>query len=279
VRRQALELRRKQDGSEARGTILEVVELVRALRQQGKLAEAEQVLGEALPPAFLSNPASVKLLYQRADLMGCQGRWSEAAADAARCIEKEPTEHFYYYVLAPLLVLDRNFPAYEELCGKNLSRFTNTTNPYWAERVAMTCLLRPNPALDLRLVDRLADLAVTRGSGEKAELPYIQVCKAMSCYRLGRYAEAITWAEKSRENSPAYASAQAFAILTMANWQLGRPADSRALLLKGEASAPDIAFERGMVNFSGPWVAWLIARVAIDEAKALTHSKDGTDNP
>ncbi len=111
MRRQALELRRKQDGSEGAQALTEVEGLIRVLREQKKLDEAEQILGEMFTPAFLSKPASVKLLFQRADLMGRQGRWEDAAADAARCIEHQPAEHYYYHMLAPLLVVTRNRPA------------------------------------------------------------------------------------------------------------------------------------------------------------------------
>ncbi len=70
-------------------------------------------------------------------------------------------------------------------------------NPYVAERVAQDCLLLPHSGADLALVDKLADAAVTLGSSE-ASLPYFQVCKAMSNYRLGRFPEAIEWAERRR---------------------------------------------------------------------------------
>jgi serine/threonine protein kinase len=275
VRRQALEIRRNQYGSEHPDTILEIVELVRGLRVQRKLGEEEQVLGEALTPAFLRNPASAKLLYRRADLMGFQGRWKDAAADAALCIEREPTEHLHYHLLAPLLVMNGDLPAYAQLCGKIQATFTNTTNPYWAERMAIDCLLRPNPVVDLHLADRLADTALTLGSGQKERLPYFQVCKAMSCYRLGRYAETITWAEKSLNGSPAYARAQACAVLSMANWQLGRPAEARPMLAKGEALVPD---NPGVNPDYSWWVDWLIARLEINEAKALVQSQS-TEGP
>lgn len=273
VRRQALELRRKQHGNEDPQTVSEVEGLVRALREQRKLDEAEKLLGEALTPGLLSRPASVKLLFQRADLMGRQGRWEDAAADAARCIEHQPAEHYHYHMLAPLLVVTRNRPAYEQLCRKILATFADTINPYWAERVAMDCLLWPNPDVDLHLVDKLAGTAVSRGRGEAAALPYFQVCQAMSSYRLARYADAVSWAEKALDSSPAYASAHACAVLSMANWQLGRPADARAMLTKGEALAPKITPERGAEKFGGSWVAWLIARIALDEAAALLRSQ------
>ncbi|MGE4178937.1 MAG: tetratricopeptide repeat protein [Limisphaerales bacterium] len=273
VRRQILELRRKQSGNEASQTVSEVEGLVRALREQKKLDEAEQVLGEALTPEFSSKPASVKLLFQRADLMGRQGRWEDAAADAVRCIGHQPAEHYHYHMLAPLLVVTGNRPAYEQLCRRILATFTNTPNPYWAQRAAIDCLLVPNPEVDLQLLDKLADIAVSRGSGETSALPHFQACKAMSSYRLARYTDALSWAEKALDSTATHASAQACAVLSMVNWQLGRPADARAMLAKGEALAPNITPERGIEKVGGSWVAWLIARIALDEAAALTQSQ------
>lgn len=268
MRRQALEIRRKQYGCEHPDTILEVVELVRALREQKKPAEAEHVLGEALTPAFLKNPASAKLLYQRADLMGQLGRWKDAAADAARCIEREPAEHLHYHLLAPLLIVNRNFTAYEQLCGKIQDTFTNASNPYWAERLAIDCLLYPNPAVDLLWADRLADAAITLGGREESRLPFFQVCKAMSRYRLGHYAEAITWAEKALHSSKSEAGVQAYAVLSMANLRLGRPAEARSMLAKGEALASEIALGRGVNKFGKWWIDWPITLIVLDEATA-----------
>jgi len=180
----------------------------------------------------------------------------------------------HYHLLAPLLVMNGDLSTYEQLCGKIQATFTNTTNPYWAERIAIDCLLRPNPVVDLHWADRMADTAVTLGSSQKDRLSYFQVCKAMSSYRLGRYAEAITWANKSLDGSPAYARAQACAVLSMANWQLGRPAEARQMLAKSEALAPDIAPERGVDYFTGAWwIDWPISRIEINEAKALVESQ------
>jgi tetratricopeptide (TPR) repeat protein len=184
VRRQSLQLIRKRDGTEGTQALWAAEALVRSLLEQKKLEEAEKTLAEALTPEILSKPESVKLLFQRTDILGRQGRWEEAAADAARCVEHQPAEHYHYHLLAPLLVVTRNRPAYDQLCQRILVTFTNTTNPYWAQRMAIDCLLLPSPEVDLHVVDKLADVAVTRGSGETVALPYFQVCKAMSSYRL-----------------------------------------------------------------------------------------------
>jgi hypothetical protein len=201
--------------------------------------------------------------------MGRQGRWEEAAADAARSIEHQPAEHYHYHMLAPLLVVTGNRPAYDQLCRKIMATFPTSINPYGAQRMATDCLLLPGPDVDLSWADELAEIAVSRGSGETGTLPYFQACKALSSYRLARYPDAVSWAEKALGGSPPYARAHAFAVLSMANWQLGRQAEARAMLMEGEALAPHMTPERNTEKFGGSWVAWLVARIALDEAKTL----------
>ena len=131
----------------------------------------------------------------------------------------------------------------------------------------------PNSGVDLALVDKLADTAVTRGGGESA-LPYFQAAKAMSDYRLGRFNEAIEWAEKAVKSptAEAAAKAKAFAVQAMANWQLGQKDAAREMLANGDALGPGIAPAHVSEDLGESWVAWLFARISLDEATALVQS-------
>ena len=202
--------------------------------------------------------------------MGRRGRWQEAAADATLALENQPTEHYRYHTLAALRAATHDRPAYEKLCKRLVIRFPNPTNPFIAERTAQDCLLLPNSGVDLELIDNLADSAVTLGSSD-ASLPYFQACKAMSNYRSGRFREAMAWGEKA-VNSPtaeAQAKAKAFAVLAMASWQLEQKSEARAALTKGNALAPNLSPENGAEDLGESWVAWLVARISLDEATAL----------
>ena len=212
-------------------------------------------------------------MAQRVNLLGRRGRWQEAADAATVSVEIQPTDHYRYHTLAGLLVVNHKRPAYERLCKELVARFGNTLNPYIAERVAQDCLVLPNSGVDLALVDKLADTAVTRGGGEAA-LPYFQAAKAMSDYRLGRFNEAIEWAEKAVKSptAEAAAKAKAFAVQAMANWQLGKKDAAREMLAKGDTLAPSISREGDAEDLGESWVAWLMARISIDEATRLTQS-------
>jgi tetratricopeptide (TPR) repeat protein len=270
--RETLELRRKRAGGPDAYAVSEISGLFRALREQNKLQEAEQVLAEALTPAFLSTPASVELLRQRVDFLGRQGRWKEAAADVARWIEHQPDDHYAYLMLGPLLVVTQDRSVYDALCRKAAATFTNTTNPYSGERIAVVCLLVPDSVVELSQVDRFADTAFTFGRNDSGALPFFQLCKAWSHYRLKRYREAVTLAEKCLDKTPDYNNATTCAILAMAYWQLGQPAESRALFEKGNRLLP-AEMPNLVTSKSGQsWVAWLISHIALKEAKVLLSS-------
>jgi len=126
-------------------------------------------------------------------------------------------------------------------------------------------------------MDNLADAAVTLGSGDPS-LPYFHACKAMSNYRLGRFREAIDWAEKA-VNGPtaeAQAKAKAFSVLAMANWRLGQQSAARVALAQGNASAPNFVPENRTADLGESWMAWLMARISLEEATTLIDPANST---
>jgi hypothetical protein len=125
--------------------------------------------------------------------------------------------------------------------------------------------------VDLSVVDKLADIAFTVGSGDRS-LAYFQGCKAMSNYRLGHFPEAIEWAKKAAKGPAAEAQAKAFAVLAMANWRLGQKDLARGALAKGDTLTPHISSQPSTGDLGESWVAWLMARISLDEATALVNA-------
>ena len=280
LRREALLSWRKRAGNSDAQTLREFENLAKVLMRQKRFGETERLLEEALAPAVVGQPSSSNLLAQRVELMGRQGRWQEAATTATLVVEYQPTEH--YHTLAALLAITRNRPAYEMLCRKILATFDNTSNPYINEQIAKDCLLLPDSGVDLELVDKLADKAVLLGSGY-SNAAYFQVAKAMSAYRLGHFAESIEWAEKTLKSSIIYPNAHAYAILAMAHWKLGQKDVARVMLEHGDALTPNIAPRHEAVDLGDSWVAWLLARISLDEATALIQpalkTESNSQNP
>ena len=276
VYREALAISQKK-GDEDAEALVDLDRVVRALTARKKFVEAQQLLDGILTPAFVAKPASVNLLVLRVNVMGRRGRWQEAAADAALALENQLTDHYRYHTLAALLAMAGDRPAYEQVCKRLVSKFADSTDPYVSERIAQDCFLLPNSGADLALMDKLADKAVTAGSGGDG-LPYFQACKAMSNYRLGNFSEAIAWGEKAAKSSIGFAQAKAYAVLALAHWQLGQKDEARAALARGDALALEILPENRAVDLGESWVAWLMARISLDEAARLIQSDDKNAN-
>jgi serine/threonine protein kinase/Tfp pilus assembly protein PilF len=280
VHREALTLWRKRGENETPLAVSELESLTRNLIAQKKFGDAKQILDEALTPAFTSQSSSGNLLALRVDLNSRRGQWQEAAADAALAFEHQPLKNERYSVLAALLVKNQNRPAYEQLRDRLLSTFAKTTNIFVADQVAKSCLFLPSSGADLQVIGHLADTAVTLGIGDTGALPFFQDSKALSEYRQGRYADAIEWAQKPLKIPGIYVHGHSYAVLAMSYWRLGQQDEARAMLAKGDALEPPIMPPSIAEDPGNAWLAWLFARIALDEAAALIQSGPTTDrNP
>jgi serine/threonine protein kinase len=269
VHREALSLSRKK-GDHDPEALADLEKLVRVLTNEKKFSDAEEVLSTALTPEFIKQPASVGLVVQRVNLAGRRARWQQAATNAALAITLQPDDHYHYHRLAALLAMNRDRAAYEDICKRILLKFDSATNPFIAERVAQDNLLLPHSNVDLELMDRLADTSITLGSTDPA-LPYFQACKAMANYRLGRFPEAVSWGEKAANSNIAFAQAKAYAVLAMTYSQLGQKERAQLMLGKGDALASAASSGGGPEDLGESWVAWLMARISLDEAAEVLH--------
>jgi len=268
IYQQILAAWRRRAGNEYPHTLWALGRYANALTVEGKLDQAKQALDETLTPKFAENPASSELLQARLVILARQGRWQEAASDQALLLKDQPDDHYNYHRLAALLIMSHDLPAYQQLCAKILSKFTNTTDPYTAERMAGDCLALADSGVDLQAVDQLAERAVSLGSGS-SDLPYFEACKALSSYRLGRFGEAIQWANKAMTPPSMFAQAKAYGILAMSYWKLGEKSEAQAMLAKGNELAPPLQLGGKGVDLGDAWVARVFARIALDEAGQL----------
>lgn len=268
VYREALAAQRKRVGNDGPGTLSKSEMLAWVLMEEKKFRETEQLLAEVLTPSVVAQPSSCTLLIRRLDLLGRQGKWRGAAADATLVVKYEPTDEYRHHTLAALLAITGDRPTYQALCRKIVTTFTNTSNAYFDARIAKGSLFLPDSGVDLNFADELADKSVSIG-GSYPDAPYFQVAKAMSAYRMGHFAEAIKWAQKTLKGSITYPNAHAYAILAMAHWKLGEKDAARLMLAKGESLTPKISPAHKAIDMGDNWLAWLEAQISLNEAAAL----------
>lgn len=243
--------------------------LVSVLIKLHNPAAVDGVLHDILPPGRELRREHLPLLRERCEARARARQWRNAAADAALLIEKEPGQHDHYHALAPLLAQSGDQEAYERLCRVILQKFGDTDDLYVADRMAKDCLIRPAADLDLARVERLAELAVSKGA-ELPALPFFQTCRAMAALRQGDYCKAVEWAEKAGTTGFPHAAAEARAVLALARFKMGDAAAGRAALAAARtivqtrippADAPDIGSD---------WRDWIIAHALLEEASTYS---------
>ncbi|MGC9941882.1 MAG: serine/threonine-protein kinase, partial [Verrucomicrobiota bacterium] len=276
VHRQAFVAWRKLNGAGDPRTVGDLWGLIHALMAQQKYGDTEQALNDALTPEFSEQPASAELLSLRSELEARRGQWEEAAADDALAFEHQPSKHELFSILAALYAKNNNRTAYGQLCNRLLLAFAKTTDFHTADQVAKSCLFLPLPSVDLRVVDHLVDIPLTNGISDSGAMPYFQVDKALCEYRLGHYATAAEWAQKPLQIPGSSVHAQAYAVLAMADWQLGKREAARTMLVDGESLTPVSMPLKIAEDPSNEWQDWLLARIQLDEADTMIQAGSRT---
>jgi tetratricopeptide (TPR) repeat protein len=276
--RLALDGWRKRKESEGVQGLYALESIARVLIRQKKSAEAEQLLDETLTPALVQKSSSAKLLAQRVKLKAGRGQWKQAADDAALVLEYRPTDHMRYPVLAALLLKTQDHAAYEKLRSRLLASWSETNSFSVADQVAKACLFLPYSEADAKLIGHLADLPITNGASNQGALPYFQALKALSEHRQGHYSDAVQWGQEALSWPRNAVHPYASAILAMAYWKMGKKEEARAMLAKGDLLAPREMPASVAENPGDAWLAWLYARIHLDEASALIQPASATDN-
>ncbi len=264
ARQRAIQAERDQVRLRERAELNERVLRVQLLLAQGKDSEAENVINRAPP-----NLAFVQAMLRVGFLHAVHSEWPEAASNFSAIIKLVPENHHAYHFLAPLLIQTQDLKGYQQLRRQILTRFGTTPDFLVAERMAKDCLILPPETTDLQTIERMIETALKAGPQHWA-WTYFQNAKALIEYRQGQFAKALrTTQEVVKVPGDPRRSAQAYAVLAMAHFQLrenqaGRSALDNALEIEQS--------EFSKINTSYPdpdWNDQLVAKILINEAKML----------
>ena len=254
------------------GTVRQLADL---LVSEKKTDDVEKLYATVLTPDFVKQTESAGFLRNRGTFFAQHGRWKEAAADYTQVIALTPTNHFDYYVLAPLLVQCGDLGAYQNLRSNMLARFADTTEAMVAERMAKACLITSGSEKDLATAGKLADFAVTKDKS----FPWYRLAKGMAEYRQGHFAIAQEHLLLAEASPIPYLSASAELVLAMSQQQLNQPDLARASQGKAfEAITTKMPrIDKGEVGNSF-WNDWLICQALLRESSALIGDPAGTSD-
>jgi tetratricopeptide (TPR) repeat protein len=282
MHREVLAMRRKLLGNEHPDVAVSIYNLATVLQRQSKLEESEQVLSEGIRGPLGGTLVRAALLRSRANARARGAHWKEAAADLARVVELNATEHWSSYQLGPLLVQCGDTSAYANHRQAMLARFGTTEDAPIAERTAKMCLLLPVAGVDLAASSRLAESAVTVGKSN-AWVHYFEFTKSLAEYRQGRFAGAVEWGLKALDTPldkhVAFRDVQACAVLAMAQHQLHHLDEASAALAKAKGIAETKLRKLDSGDIGDSWHDWLIAHILLREAETLIAGDSATSPP
>jgi tetratricopeptide (TPR) repeat protein len=198
------------------------------------------------------------------------GRWSQARTALEQAARLDPANHWYAYQLAILRLQLGDLAGYRCCCRELLARHGEVHRPEVAERLTKTCLLVSGAVPDVERLVRLADRAVT-GTRKHPGYRYFLFAKALAEYRAGRPAQALAWLDRFAPNSRGnHIDALAFAVLTMAQQQLGQEEQARAALRSARTIITEKLPDPGRGRpFGSDWGDWLRCRILMAEAAEL----------
>jgi hypothetical protein len=188
-----------------------------------------------------------------------------------------PDDHDAYHILAPTLIECNDAKAFQELRKEMVVHFTGTTNVFAADRMAKDGLTLPPGESELRPLSEMADFAVSAGRSYAA-YSLFEVCKALAEYRQEHFGAASQWAEKASANDFPYSKAEAFAIMAMAQFKVGRTDDARAALASAVKVARESMPQLESGDLGGEWRDWIISHALLKEAADLLNASPLSDS-
>ena len=231
------------------------------LLSQGLFDQAEEIMRD-VPPII---PQSSSIYFALGNLHGRRDQWRRAITNFNASVQVDPTNHYGYQYLAPLLIKIDDLDAYADLRRRILLEFGKSSDPTTAERMAKACMIVPPPKADLDALARMADVAIA--AGPQAEYwPYYEFVKGLAEYRQGHFAAAGEWSQKViAAGGDATRLVQAYAVLAMAQFQQHQAERAHATL--------GLAREVAGRKYEGPnWQDGITGEALLREAEALIQT-------
>lgn len=271
--RKAIAIRRKLSPNDPREWEEDANSLADALNGRLKFEASVRSLTELISTTKEGDPRAARLYTIRGKTRARSGNWNEAAKDFQLAARLEPTNHWYAYLLAPLLLETKDDAAYQALCSRSLVQCKDADGDT-AAQVALMNLLRPDGTTNLNtvhaIIDRAMDTAATQGTNA-----YHIAIKALAELRSREPARAVVRLQNLLEDMAAgrlqggrYLRVQAHAVLAMAHHAMGHAPEARQALTLARTIAPS-KIQLPPNGDYGVWHEWLFLQLHLREAASL----------
>jgi WD40 repeat protein/serine/threonine protein kinase/Flp pilus assembly protein TadD len=238
-------------------------------RQRAALRDWE---GAALDLARATErrPDDIDLRLECGEAHATAGLWGRAVTDFARAAGERPDDPWNWYLLALAHLGAGDRPGYRATCARMKERFGTSPDPEKVQRLLMTCVVTPDPGVDLS-----GFLEVAQRFGWSSNQQVWWVLGPLS-YRVGQFDDAAYRLQKNPFNPPARFRPLDYLFLAMAHHRLRKAAEARAFLGKAVAwmDAADKQEDSSLGQPGPRWDHWrerVMARVLRREAEELIN--------
>jgi tetratricopeptide (TPR) repeat protein len=281
--REAAEVARANEKAQAGETVAHAAVLI----SHGKIAQADSLLATIQMediPASLEAATSFRTV---GEWLLHEGRWQEALqrlaalAQAISRVDKSDSDSIsIHFVAAAAAVTDAgNTELYEHLREIAVDRFSSTSDPFIADEVMKSCIIKPANAELLGKLEPLFNLLEKNLPWDRADTAeelmeaWQTLSLAMMAYRKGDDTLAQNWARRCLRHGNRNPSREttALVVLAMANYRSGRKEEARSELEVARAAVTD-HFSKPFDMGSSPegfWFDWMIARTLLKEAETM----------
>ncbi|HEX5223234.1 MAG TPA: tetratricopeptide repeat protein, partial [Verrucomicrobiae bacterium] len=268
--RDALEISMSFSPDTRHKTEVNVAGLLDIFRLKGRYDDAEKLFSEVLTPDVLKLPQSAGLLRLRSDFSARRGRWNEAAAETAKLVEAEPSNHFPYHLLAPLLVASGDVDGYRRLCDRIQVQFAGIQDPFVGERMAKACLILPNEKLDFQIINRWIKTALTVDRNSIL-FQYSRCVAGLAAFRQSNHSQALESARMvlGVPGTDPHPEIAAWTVIAMANHRL-KQTNAAVTALSQARELANAKLPKLEAGDLGPgWNDWIITQALLREAGSL----------
>jgi tetratricopeptide (TPR) repeat protein len=233
---------------------LEHLKAANALLERGRWYISERRWDDAhaaFTEALRLRQDHASALDERSDLYARLGLWDLVAADIARGLEiREPDTPWRWARHAQLRIYVGDREGYRLTCRRMRERFRGTLNNFFVIEVVRTCVLAPDPDIDLAGLVELSELV----ADQPHPFVYSLFVLGTAHYRTGKYEQAVRRLRQALEADPEWARKFAtYPVLAMACHRLGQQAEARKALDEAARALEQWTQERYQ-NQGGYWV-------------------------
>jgi len=228
---------------------------------QGNFDKAEQIMSD-VPPVIRQSSAIYNVI---GDQHARHGEWLAAITNYSHSIQADPSNHFAYHLITPLLLEAGDTAGYRQHRERMLRQFSGTTDAEVAERIARDALLvAPSPD-EMPAIAKIADIAV---SG-KESTSWMRFAKGFADFRAGHFETAVRWLDDAAAHATDPALKLEIQVVTAMNqFRMSQPAAARDTLAKAVEFAAAKVPQRDGFNWNDRRSAYLL----LHEAQALIGS-------